>query len=422
MLDCMQDVIDALQPRYLSPKSDEWWHKRRPGEEPDERLRGKTRAQAFLDLHVKLDRWLQARGITMLLFHDMLTPYHNGKRYDLYRTIDRFPKDAIIQLWSAGHTEKDLRWFTGRGFRVWVNGTGFVPIDAETRVLVSGYGKGLYSFGGCRSGLLDRFSHLQSMGSLIHSADYAWNLARREGESLNASRLVALCQLLARRPNPQAGRRTAALDMDMHLTHGFGAFLREVKPKDYGDGAGRVALPAGLRDVGGIPTRFGQRDGKDCIVLRKGDGQAALPIGGRHASLIFLHTAYVNNPKDAAIAGAKVRRWMYGWPCGEYVVHWDDGTHAVLPVRLTLNVKRFDTSARNRATNDNRYVWTLPDGAGRSIHLYQWEWANPTPERAIVKLVARHDNELDVTLILFAVSTRELREDSDRNTADGIPR
>ena len=98
---------------------------------------------------------------------------------------------------------------------------------------------------------------------------------------------------------------------------------------------------------------------------------------------------------------------MYGWPCGEYVVHWDDGSQAVLPVRLTLNVKRFDTSRVNRATNDNRYVWRLADAGGRDVHLYQWEWVNPKPQRRIVRLVARHDGELDVSLVLLAVSARE---------------
>jgi len=414
MFDCMQDVIDALKPKYLSPKSDEWWHKRRADEAPDKLLGGRTRAEAFLGLHVKLHKWLEARGIRMMIYHDMLTPYHNGKRYDLYKTIDRFPKDVIIQLWSAQNAEKDLRWFTDRGFEVWTNGTGFVPLGAKTRKLIGGCGKGLYSFGGYRGGLLDKFTHLQSMGSLIYSADYAWNLSRREGEALDHARLTALRHLLAVRPNPQAGPEVKPLDITRHLTHGFGAFLKEVKPKDYAGLTTPVVLPGGPREVGSIPTRIGRDDGRNCIVLRKGDKEAAIPVGGRHASLIFLHSAFVHDPKDPAVAGARARRWMYGWPCGEYVVHWDDGSRAVLPVRLTLNVKRFDTSSRNRATNDNRHVWALPDAAGRDVHLYQWEWANPKPGREVVKLVARHDNELDVSLILFALSARQLRDGGRR--------
>jgi len=407
--DCMLDAIDALRPKYVSPKSDEWWHKRRDGETPAPLLRGKTRAQAFLDLHVWLGRWLRERDITMLVFHDMLTPYHNGKRYDLYRTIDRFPKDAIIQLWSGRDAERDLRWFTSRGFKVWTNGTGFVPLDATTRGLVAGYGKGLYSFGGSRAGLLDRFSPLYSMASLIHSADYAWNLSRREGEALDHERLTVLRHLLAVRPNPHAGPIVSPIDLGPSLTHAFADFLKQAKPTAYKGHAQPVALPAGVRDVGFIPTRVASAQGRDCIVLRKGSEAVTLPVRGRYASLIFLHTAFVHDPKDPGIAGAKARRWMYGWPCGEYVVYWDDGSHAVLPVRLTLNIQRLDTSSRNRATNDNRTVWALPDAVGNPVHLYQWEWANPKPDRDIVRLVARHDGELDVALILLAISGRSAR-------------
>jgi hypothetical protein len=31
VFDCMQDVIDALRPKYVSPKSDEWWGGRKEG-------------------------------------------------------------------------------------------------------------------------------------------------------------------------------------------------------------------------------------------------------------------------------------------------------------------------------------------------------------------------------------------------------
>ena len=407
--DCMLDVIEALRPKYVSPKSDEWWHKRRAGETPAPLLRGKTRAQAFLDLHLWLARWLRERGITMLVFHDMLTPYHNGTRYGLYRIIDRFPKDAIIQLWSGREAARDLRWFTRHGFTVWTNGTGFVSLDPSTRGLVAGYGKGLYSFGGDRAGLLDRFSHLSSMASLIHSADYGWNLSRREGSALDHERLTVLRHLLAVRPNPRAGPIVTPIDLDNQLTHTLGDFLKQAKPETYAGHDKPADLPAGVRDIGFIPMRIASADGRNCVVLRKGSKEATLPVRGRYSSLSFLHTAFVHDPKDPGIAGAKVRRWMYGWPCGEYVVHWDDGSHAVLPVRLTLNVKRLDTSSGNRATNDNRYVWSVPDATGSAMHFYQWEWVNPKPDRDIVRVVARHDDELDVALILLAVSGRSVR-------------
>jgi len=409
MFDCMEDVIDALKPKYVSPKSDEWWHSRRKDEAPDERLRGKTRAEAFLDVHVKLGKWLKARGIRMMVYHDMLTPYHNGRRYGLYEIIDRFPKDAIIQLWSGRDAERDLRWFTGHGFEVWTNGTGFVPVGPKTRGLLRGYGKGLYSFGAYRGGLLDKFSHLHSMGSLIHSADYAWNLSRREGENVDHDRLAALRQLLAVQPNPRAGENVVPIDIGQRLTHSFAAFLKDVQPKTHAESAPLKGLAGNTREIGRIPMRIAANPRRDCIILRKGRDPVTLPVGRQCSSVIFLHTAYVNDPRDPAVGGAKVRRWIYGWPCGEYVVRYDDGKELVAPVRLTLNVKRFDTSAINRTTNDNRHVLTLTGPKGGEIHLYQWEWINPRPEHRIVEVVVRHDNELDVSLLLLALSAREIR-------------
>jgi hypothetical protein len=165
--DCMLDVIEALQPKYVSPKSDEWWHDRRPDETPDELLHGKTRAQAFLDFHTKLNDWLHERGITMMIYQDMLWPYHNGKRFDTYRVIDAFPKDVILTLWSGGNTDKEIRYFTDRGFPVWPNATGMFTLSDESKRRVMGFGKGIYSFGNDKSRLLDEYSALWSLSNIL---------------------------------------------------------------------------------------------------------------------------------------------------------------------------------------------------------------------------------------------------------------
>ena len=402
--DCMLDAIEALQPKYLSPKSDEWWHDRKEGETPDERLRGKTRAEAFLDFHVRLNAWLKPRGITMMIFEDMLSPYHNGKRFDTYKIIDAFPKDIILSLWSGGNTDKEIRYFTDRGFRVWPNATGMFTLSDEAKARVMGFGKGIYSFGNDRAHLLDEYSSLWSMSNVIRVADYAWNFARDDRP--DPARLVAVEHLLAIRPNPHASARVEPLDLGPALTHSFSAFLREAKPDTYARHARPVDLPGGVQEIGFIPTRLAGGEGNDCLILRKDSKAVALPVQGRFASLLFLHSAFINDPHDKAVAGVRVREWMYGWPCGNYTVHYADGSQAVLPVRLTGNVKRFDTASATRATLDNRYTWAIEDANGDAVHLFQWEWVNPKPDQEIVRVVAEHDSILDVSLLLFAVSGR----------------
>jgi len=406
--DCMLDVLEALHPKYLSPKSDEWWHQRKPEETPDELLHGKTRAQAFLESHVRLNEWLRRQGITMMIYEDMLSPYHNGKRFDTWRVIDAFPKDIILTLWSSGQPDKEIAYFTERGFRVWPNATGMLTLSAESKGRVMGFGKGLYSFGNDKSHLLDEYSPLWSMSNALRVADYAWNFA--EEEQVDLGRLVALEHLLAIRASPRAGSRVTPIELGAALGHSFNALLKEWLPEPYARHARPVDLPGGVREIGFLPMRLAE-SGNDCVALRKTSEPVVLPVRGRFASLVFLHSAFVNDPNDKSIAGVRVREWIYGWPCGNYVVHYADGSQATLPVRLTMNVKRFDTASATRATLENRYAWSLDDANGRPVHLFQWEWVNPKPDQEIVRVVAEHDKVLDVTLLVFAVSGRGLRGD-----------
>lgn len=397
--DCMLDVIEALRPKYLSPKSDEWWHERKPDETPDALLHGKTPAEAFLDFHLKLHAWLRQRGITMMIYEDMLSPYHNGKRFDTYRVIDRFPKDVILTLWSGGNTDREIRYFTERGLRVWPNATGMFTLSPESKGRVMGFGKGIYSFGNDKSRLLDEYSPLWSMSNVLRVGDYAWNFSG--GDDADPARLVALEHLLAIGSNPSAGARVEPLDVGPAMTHSFAALMEK---------QGRTAaLPGGVRPIGFVPTRLPGGQGKDCVVLGKGSAPVALPVRGRFASLVFLHSAVVNDPADKNVAGVRIREWIYGWPCGNYVVHYADGTQAVLPVRLTNNVKRFDTAPATRAALDTRYTWTLADSHGAPVHVFQWEWVNPKPDVAITSVSAEHDNHLDVSLVLVALSGRAPR-------------
>ena len=94
---------------------------------------------------------------------------------------------------------------------------------------------------------------------------------------------------------------------------------------------------------------------------------------------------------------------------GNYTVQYADGSRAVLPVRLTGNVKRFDTTApATRAALETRlYVDAQRHCRIALSTLFQWEWINPHPEREIVGVVAEHDNLLDVSLVVLAISGRE---------------
>ncbi|MBN1676372.1 MAG: family 20 glycosylhydrolase [Kiritimatiellae bacterium] len=406
---CMQDVIEALHCKYLSPKGDEWWGGRKAGESADELLNGKTRAQAFLDFHVELNNWLKRQGVTMLLYHDMLTPYHNGKKFDLYKIADRFPKDVIIQYWGGRDSAKGIQWLRERGFaNIWIHSTGsMISLDDETKKLVDGYGKILYSLGNDKlGGLLDEYSHFNNVYWAFHTLDYAWNLF--DYKKTEPGREVTIKNIMAVKPNPFAGEKIEPLDISGVLNQSFNAFLKEAKPKDYGAVATPVTIEPGTQELGFIPMRLEPDEKGNCRVLREGAPEVTIPVNGTYSSLLFLHTAFINDPKDKRAASGMSRYWLYGWPCGDYIVHYADGETQKLPVRLTMNIRRFDTRSNNRATNENRYVLAFKDANQTPIHLFQWEWVNPHPEKRIDRVSVRHDKRLNVSLILFAVSGRSV--------------
>jgi len=407
--DCMLDVIEALKPKYASPKSDEWWTRRDPDTPLPELLRGKTRADAFLEHHIRLNEWLNARGITMMMYHDMITPYHNGKRFDLYKIADRMPKDIVILHWSS---PKDVtKWFAPKGFTTWMNPTGMQLIPEGLEAQIDGYGKGLYSFGDSKV-MPSELKSTSNMYTLHRAADHAWNLSsdRRIGweELVESGRLVAIRNLFAVQPNPNASQTIRPLDIRTKMNRAFNDFLKHAKGEVYANQPKPVTMPGGINEIGFIPTLFASEDANNGVVVGKGDPEVTLPIGGRFSSLIFLHTAHLRT-RDG-IKPTTYRQWPYGFPCGDYVVHYEDGSNCILPLRFEYNIRRFDVPSVNRATNDNRYIHALKAVDGTEVHLFQWEWVNPRSDQRILSVSVRHDNELDVELVVFAISGRTAAE------------
>jgi hypothetical protein len=403
--DCMLDVIEALQPKYVSPKSDEWWQREEQDQPPVEWLRRWTRAEVFLDHHIKLNEWLKARGVTMMMFHDMITPYHNGKRFDVYKIVDEMPKDVVILHWSS--PDDIPKWFARKGFTTWMNPTGVRLIPEALEPYIDGYGKGIYSFGGSTK-MPCEIRNTTNMYTLYQAADHAWNLSRdqRAGwkDLVESGWLVAVRNLFAVRPNPRAGQTIRPLDIQAQMNRSFTWFLKQAKPEVYANHDRPIAMWSGMREIGFVPTQLGPEDGNNCIEIKKGDPKVSIPIAGHFSSLIFLQTAHLHS-RDG-IEETTYREWPYGFPCGDYIVHYEDRSESVLPLRFEYNIRRFNVPSINRATNDNRYIHTLKGADGADVHLFQWEWVNPWPNKRIVCVDVRHDNELDVSLVLLAISGR----------------
>jgi hypothetical protein len=148
--------------------------------------------------------------------------------------------------------------------------------------MLKGYGKGMYSWGQCKAGLLDEYSDLWSQYVLFRAADYAWNIKSDSGESIQAQvesgRLIALRNVFAVSPSPYAGERIEPIDLSAQMTHSFNEFLKEVKAEEYTGHDKAIEMDNGIFDIGFISTRIIDGDVKNRIVLSKNAQGVSIPI------------------------------------------------------------------------------------------------------------------------------------------------
>ena len=108
-------------------------------------VRGRPRAQVFLDFHLKLHAFLEERGVRMAMFEDMINPAHNGARYDTWKIIDSLPRDIIILIWA--NIGNAVGYFGEKGFECWGCTTGWFTFKGPSRKYVTGFGPSLYGLG-----------------------------------------------------------------------------------------------------------------------------------------------------------------------------------------------------------------------------------------------------------------------------------
>ncbi|MDD2711139.1 MAG: glycoside hydrolase family 20 zincin-like fold domain-containing protein [Verrucomicrobiae bacterium] len=406
VFNCLQDVIDALKPKYVSPKGDEWWHDKDEKTSPDEFLRGgKTRAEAFLDFYVELNQWLRERKVGMQIYEDMLDPRHNGKRWDVYKVIDKFPRDIIINAWAGGTPDLAAAYFLDKGFEVWGNATGYWTYGEKVKTRVGGFGGSSYDLGS--NWRLYRTTPAFSICEVFLAADHAWNILCEKQpvmmDELASGKLAALREMYAVAPNSHASSKVGVLDIQKDMNSSFEDILHE--------NGEEVFLPKGTRTIGNIPTLFAEQK-MNCLMLDE-DKTIFIPPGNC-SSLIFLQTIAIDK-QTARLYAKKIlpwRDWPYGYVLGHYQAFYDDGTIEKLPVRLCWNVDIMDAHPLYRTTNNNRYVLPVKTSKGGYRFLYQWEWINPHPAKKIVKITYANNSEFKYNgfkfaVLLFALSQRD---------------
>lgn len=409
VFDCFQDVIEATQCKYINIGGDEWWHYLDSNTIPDNLLRGRTRAEAFLDFHREVIIFARQHKVQVMMHEDMLNPYHNGARYDLYKIIEQFPKEIIILPWSTENLDQTINYFKNKGFRTWPNTTG-VGFPDRTRKLIGGYGSSTYSFAYSLP-LYGTGQVVNYAANVLRGSEYAWNSYSDKLESLtefySSGYMPGLIEMFAEPARQAASQSVKPLDISKAFNCSFNQLLLQKESVKYVGKKSAVVLPSENSEPGNIKMQFASK-GEDCIRIGQG-AKILLPINDKLSSLIFLHTVRTDESflKDNEQKLAW-RRWLYGRPSGDYYVHYADGSQVLLPLRLQDNIYFAGANPKFRSCINCRYIMTLKDAAGDNLFLYQWEWVNPHPEKVITGIELTQ-TVVNFDLLLFAISGREVK-------------
>jgi hypothetical protein len=105
---------------------------------------------------------------------------------------------------------------------------------------------------------------------------------------VESSHLVAIRNLFAVRPNPNASQTIHPLDIRPKLNRAFNNFLKHAKSEDYANQHKPLVIPGGISEIGFVPTLLAPEDANNFIVVDKGDPKVILSIRRRFFSLIYL--------------------------------------------------------------------------------------------------------------------------------------
>ena len=376
--------------RYFTASSDEWWHKRDPRFQADDTVRGKPRAQVFLDFHVKLHDFLKERGVRMAMGEDMINPSHNGHRFDTWKIVDSLPKDIIITIW--GDLGNAVKYFGEKGFEIWGHPTSWFTFNQPERKYMTGFGASLYQFGTenrFRTPFTFYFHSIWFLG-----ANYAWNFNNRAlnwnlADWMNSGELAAAEAVFAAAVNPRGGDKFEPLDLSKYFNASAPAFTDSSKT------------------VCNIPMRLAKNAGKNSVETGKGTPQT-IPVHKKCSSLVFLHTAIPGKLYKSG-KGFNYRAWQRGYPAAEYTVIYSDGTKGVYPVRLSHEIYFENWQPQAGGTVFCRGMEIGYDIDRQPHFAYQWEWFNPHPEKEIAEIRITIPNKWDFTHRLLALSVRSFR-------------
>lgn len=412
LFDVMDETIDVLRPSRVHIGHDEW----RAGAYCA-RCRGQDPGRLYAEDVLKIERHLAEKGLETWMWGDHFVDGHNrfGKRWsEGGPVVYEHPDTASARdlLLAAKAPLRILNWSGEEGdltFRklgwpfVIGNFEGTSEKDWAGRVARGGpLGAEVSSWGAFEEFQLGKLQ----VPEALFSINLLWSLhpPRREDALAEVARLLpGVRGRLAASPPPS----TRAVPVRFEVLDVVDAFNHAPK----GEGWDLSGLRAGDGYFAGLHFALAdpaRREGRSCVVVARRPGEApteaALPVAGRWASLVFVQTA--TGPGRPPIHAGDQTHFPRESSelLGFYEVRYADGLAATHEIRFEENVGRWDAGLDLLLYHARSLpAGKLPDG--RPAVLWASEWTNPRPDVPIVSVrMVGAPGPSDALPVLFGVT------------------
>lgn len=367
--------------------------------------------------------FFSSKGIRLMMWADMLTKDHNGKKYQTTDIAAKLPKDIILVPWSGEYDYPSIPLWLEEGFTVIKSCTGYqhnaIADDGVSGYMFNNFTTSVWLSFVQGSELSSHQAYFNI--SVLKYADLAWNndssvTNRDEGDMKRIEFMKGYGNAL----NFHFSNSPFMNESNEFKTIDLGGKANALLENSFGAGPDYDlhAYKQGPISIAGIDMLIDAR----CLVLDQGVKRIeGVRIASPAASLVFLHTAYLPADKEASFRERIRTRAEFAEmpkfnPVGFYRVNYVDGTREIIPLQFGLNIGTLRPSIQLRFLYGTRFtlappgVWTEAM-TGRDVFpgapaLYQLEWINPHPEKAIDSLdFVSLETEVIPALVALAVRT-----------------
>jgi beta-lactamase regulating signal transducer with metallopeptidase domain/TolA-binding protein len=278
--------------------------------------------------------------------------------------------DGLVKLWDAA-TGKEMRTLYGHRWPVWC--VAFSPdgskiatggsYEGTARVWDAATGAGVRTFVGHR-GPVDQVAFSPD-GRYVATACFDGSVRLWDVGGIPAKEAAAVPAIEVQR------EAEVFIDLEPYFNAGMKAF--SAKPGN------DLTIPAGEQHLAGLDFRVrkgiiwigGSREENKGMPLKV----EGIKIGLKLTKLHFLHATCWTAPEGAQI--------------GSYIIHYEDGATAVIPLAYGVNIRnwwihgepRGDISEGTVAWQGvNPYAWSL---TRLRVQLYSAAWENPQPDKVV---------------------------------------